>query len=61
MKIDKTRVFNMDCMEYMRSVEDGYFELAVERSNYFSYIVNKNDKGFKTTSDWESRRVFSLC
>lgn len=29
MKTDKTRVFNMDCMEYMRSVDDGYFELAV--------------------------------
>lgn len=29
MKADKTRVFNMDCMDYMRSVEDGYFELAV--------------------------------
>src|SRR5690606_27762141 len=29
MKTDKTRVFNMDCMEYMRSVEDGFFELAV--------------------------------
>lgn len=34
MKQDKTRVFNMDCMEYMRSVEDGYFELAVVDIHY---------------------------
>ena len=34
MKTDKTRVFNMDCMEYMRSVEDGYFELAIIDPNY---------------------------
>ena len=51
MKTDKTRVFNMDCMDYMRSVEDGYFELAIERSNYFSYIVNKNDKRFMITNN----------
>lgn len=29
MKTDKTRVFNMDCMEYMKDIPDGYFELAV--------------------------------
>ena len=34
MKTDKTRVFNMDCMDYMRSVEDGYFELAIIDPNY---------------------------
>jgi site-specific DNA-methyltransferase (adenine-specific) len=29
MKQDKTQVFNMDCMEYMQSIPDGYFELAI--------------------------------
>jgi site-specific DNA-methyltransferase (adenine-specific) len=29
MKIDKTKVYNMDCMEYMQSIPDKYFELAL--------------------------------
>lgn len=29
MKQDKTRVFNMDCMEYMKDIPDKYFELAI--------------------------------
>jgi site-specific DNA-methyltransferase (adenine-specific) len=29
MKIDKTKVYNMDCMEYMQSIPDKYFNLAV--------------------------------
>ncbi len=29
MKQDRTQVFNMDCMDYMQSIPDGYFELAI--------------------------------
>ena len=29
MKQDNTRVFNMDCMEYMKDIPDGHFELAI--------------------------------
>jgi site-specific DNA-methyltransferase (adenine-specific) len=29
MKQDKTQVFNMDCMEYMQSIPDGYFSLSI--------------------------------
>ena len=29
MKQDKTQVFNMDCMEYMQSLPDGYFSLSI--------------------------------
>lgn len=35
MKQDLTRVFNMDCMEYMKNIPDAYFELAIVTSNYF--------------------------
>src|SRR5690606_12328713 len=41
MKTDKTMVFNMDCMDYMRSVEDGHFELAVVDPEY-GISVNHN-------------------
>lgn len=34
MKEDKTRVFNMDNMEYMKDIPDGYFELAVVDPEY---------------------------
>lgn len=42
MKTDKTRVFNMDCMDYMRSIEDGYFELAVVDPEYGIDVANMN-------------------
>ncbi len=29
MKEDKTRVFNMDCMEFMKDIPDNFYELAV--------------------------------
>lgn len=29
MKIDKTRSFNMDCMEFMKDVPDKFYDLAI--------------------------------
>lgn len=34
MKQDLTRVFNMDCMEYMKDIPDKYFELAIIDTPY---------------------------
>src|SRR5690606_37539231 len=60
MKTDKTRVFNMDCMEYMRSVEDGYFELAVVDPEFGIGIGNSprlvTDKGLKAKS-WDDKPI----
>jgi site-specific DNA-methyltransferase (adenine-specific) len=41
MKQDKTQVFNMDCMEYMQSIPDGYFSLALVDPPY-GISVNVN-------------------
>lgn len=41
MKEDKTRVFNMDCMKYMKDIPDKYFELAVVDPPY-GINVNMN-------------------
>ena len=49
MKTDRTRVFNMDCMEYMRTVEDGYFELAVVDPPYF--IASQQKRGVGSRID----------
>ena len=31
---DKIRLYNTDCMEFMKSVSDKYYELAIDISKY---------------------------
>jgi site-specific DNA-methyltransferase (adenine-specific) len=48
MKEDKTRVLNMDCMEFMQSIPDGFYELAVVDPPYGIGFDNKiRDKKVK--------------
>jgi site-specific DNA-methyltransferase (adenine-specific) len=46
MKIDKTKVYNMDCMEYMQSIPDKYFDLAIVDPPYGlgSSVVNSGGR-----------------
>lgn len=62
MKQDKTRVFNMDCMEYMKDIQDGYFDLAVVDPPYGIDVMNgggqPKEHGFKQweRKDWDKNR-----
>jgi site-specific DNA-methyltransferase (adenine-specific) len=42
MKQDRTQVFNMDCMQYMQSIPDNYFELAIVDPPYGIDLANMN-------------------
>jgi len=48
MKQDKTHVYNMDCMEYMQSIPDKYFDLAVVDPPY-GINVNLMNMGGRNT------------
>lgn len=63
MKInDLLTITNEDNMELMARYPDKYFDLAIVISKYCVIFVKKllHDTGFKTTSNRESRRIFSL-
>jgi site-specific DNA-methyltransferase (adenine-specific) len=60
MKQDKTQVFNMDCMEYMQSIPDNYFELAIVDPE-FGIGIGKSprlvtDKG-KKAKKWDDKPI----
>jgi site-specific DNA-methyltransferase (adenine-specific) len=60
MKQDKTQVFNMDCMDYMQSIPDGYFELAIVDPE-FGIGIGKSprlvtDKG-KKAKKWDDKPI----
>ena len=64
MKQDKTQVFNMDCMDYMQSIPDGYFELAIVDPPYgigedgeSSHSRGRNGKAKKyTPKNWDREK-----
>lgn len=43
------KVYNVDCMEYMKTVPDKYFELAIVDPPYGINVCNKNAGDGKTT------------
>ena len=59
MKQDKTQVFNMDCMEYMQSIPDGYFDLSIVDPPY-GIGVNKmtlgngKNKVYRGENNWDN-------
>jgi site-specific DNA-methyltransferase (adenine-specific) len=60
MKQDKTKVFNMDCMEYMQSIPENYFELAIVDPE-FGIGIGKSprlvtDKG-KKAKKWDDKPI----
>lgn len=65
MREDKTRVFNMDCMEYMKDIPDKFFELAIVDPNYgigedgkSNHSRSKLAKAKKYTSkNWDNQSV----
>jgi site-specific DNA-methyltransferase (adenine-specific) len=42
MKPDKTRSFNMDCMEFMKDVPDKFYDLAIVDPPYGLDLANMN-------------------
>ena len=60
---EKIYIENCDNLELMARYPDNYFDLAIVISNYFIIFV-KNifyDTRFKTITNWEGWRIFSLC
>jgi site-specific DNA-methyltransferase (adenine-specific) len=56
MKQDKTQVFNMDCMEYMQSIPDGYFDLSIVDPPYgIGQPKQSNLKGYNGRKSLEER------
>ena len=58
-KNGKIELFNMDCMEYMRTVPDKYFDLAIVDPPYGIDVTKMNMGGRKTvkkdlTKSWDS-------
>jgi site-specific DNA-methyltransferase (adenine-specific) len=58
MKVDKTRSFNMDCLEFMASVPDKFYDLAIVDPPYGIDINSMNMGSRKTirpdkTKDWD--------
>jgi site-specific DNA-methyltransferase (adenine-specific) len=56
MKIDKTKVYNMDCMEYMQSIPDKYFDLAIVDP---PYGIGR-DGSLRTTSKHGGRKAYKF-
>jgi len=57
MKQDRTQVFNMDCMDYMKSIPDGYFDLAIVDPPYGKKPTrdNKGGSGFNKSKNYDNK------
>jgi site-specific DNA-methyltransferase (adenine-specific) len=64
MKIDKTKVYNMDCIEYLKNIPDGYFSLSIVDPPYgigagskkFINRTSKTVKSYYKENDWDTER-----
>lgn len=52
---DKIRLFNVDCMEFMASVPDKYYELAIVDPPYGIDVDNREDHGKKRSKKSASK------
>jgi site-specific DNA-methyltransferase (adenine-specific) len=50
MKMPISEVYNMDCMEYMKTIPDGFFDLAICDPPYFSGPEKKQYYGSKVSN-----------
>lgn len=60
MKSVKSEVYNMDCMEYMRSIPDGFFDLAVVDPPYGigqNWRKDKYSKFYKQESSYKNDSI----
>lgn len=51
-----TQAFNIDCMEYMKTVSDGYFDLAVVDPPY-----GRKEHGGKKRSQFVKQKADHYC
>jgi len=54
MKYEKNKVYNMDCLEYMKNVPDGYFDLVLTDPPYGINISSNPIRQKHDKKDWDN-------
>jgi site-specific DNA-methyltransferase (adenine-specific) len=56
MKVDKTRTFNMDCLEFMASVPDKFYDLAIVDPPY-GIGMDGGNVGYKGNNNFQKKKL----